>query len=291
MPGSLVGTVRDLGIRAEVIETGRLRQVHRGAAAVARLRGVIARERPDLVLSWFTRAQLYTAPAAVLAGSRRRLAWIQHGMPGAIDLDRPATAMPAQAVGVVSHAAARAQAAMRPRRPTFVVTPGIEPPSPASPEEQAALRASLGLGEAKVMGIVGRLQRLKGQHVLLEALALLRGAGHDVRGLVVGGDAYDTEPDYEQLLRRRAAELGIEDAVTFTGQVPDALAYIQLMDALVSASEHEAFGMTLVEAMALGVPVVAFGIDGGPSEVVEDGRSGLLARPGDAGTWPSRSGA
>jgi len=281
MAGSLVDRLEELGIRAEVIATGRLRHLRTGSRAIGRLRKVIVRERPALILSWFTRAQLYTAPAAVLAGERRRLVWLQHGMPGGTNLDAPATAMPAIAIGVVSEAAAQAQAEKRPRRPTFVVRPGIEPPAPPPEEELVALRESLGVGDAKVIGLVGRLQHLKGQHLLIEALALLRRAGHDVRGLIVGGDAYGIEPDYGPFLRRRAAELGVDGAVTFTGQVADALPYIQLMDAVVNASEHEAFGMTLVEGMALGVPVVAFDNGGGPGEIVEDGRSGLLARPGD----------
>jgi glycosyltransferase involved in cell wall biosynthesis len=281
MRGSLVQKLGELGVRAEVVETGRLRQLHRGAAAVARTRQIIARERPDLILSWFTRAHLYTAPAAILAGRRERLAWIQHGMPGGTNLDAPATLMPATAVGLVSEAAARAQARKRPRRRTFVMTPGIDPPDPAPANELAELRASLGIAEARVVGLVGRLQHLKGQHHLIEAIGRLRSAGHEVHGLVVGGDAYATEPDYEPFLRRRASELGLGRAVTFAGQVADALPYIQLMDVIVSASEHEAFGMTLVEAMALSVPVVAFDNGGGPSEIVEDERSGLLARPGD----------
>jgi glycosyltransferase involved in cell wall biosynthesis len=70
-------------------------------------------------------------------------------------------------------------------------------------------------------------------------------------------------------------ELGLADSVTFTGQVPDAAAYMQLMDIAVNASDHEPFGIVVLEAMAQEVPVVAVAA-GGPAEIVEDGVSGLL---------------
>jgi len=68
--------------------------------------------------------------------------------------------------------------------------------------------------------------------------------------------------------------------VTFTGQVPDATPYIELMDVMVNASDPEPFGIVLLEAMAQDVAVVAVD-SGGPSEIIEDGRSGLLIESAD----------
>ena len=282
-PGAFVDEVAGLGIPVEVIETGEFVQPHRGAAAVWRLRDAFRRERPDLILSWFTKAQLYAAPAAVLAGMRDRLAWFQHTLPGGTRMDRLATALPARAVGASSEAGAREQAAIWPRRPTFVALPGIDEPRAAPPDELEALRASLGLPAGRaVVGIVGRMQPWKQQHLVVEAVAALRAAGRDVHGLVVGGVAYDRDPDYYPSVRRRVAELGVEDAITFTDQVPDAHPYVQLMDVLVNASVNEPFGIVVLEAMALGVPAVAFDAAGGPPEIIEHGTTGLLARPGGA---------
>ena len=58
--------------------------------------------------------------------------------------------------------------------------------------------------------------------------------------------------------------------MTFTGQVPDGTVHMQLMDVMANASDHEPFGIVLLEAMALGVPVVAVAA-GGPAEIIEDG--------------------
>ncbi len=65
-----------------------------------------------------------------------------------------------------------------------------------------------------------------------------------------------------------------------TGQVPDAGPYIECMDILVNASDCEPFGIVLLEGMARGVPVVAVD-SGGPAELVENGRTGVLSRSGE----------
>jgi glycosyltransferase involved in cell wall biosynthesis len=193
-------------------------------------------------------------------------------------LDRLATAVPARAIGASSHVAASAQAKLRPERPTFVVYPGIEAPAVRSSTELAALRSSLGLpANAFVVGIAGRLQPCKRQHFLIHAVSDLRRRGRAVHGLIVGGDAYGLSPGYAAGLPRLAAELGVEDHVTFTGQVEDAGPYMQLMDAVINTSVSESFGIVLVEAMALGKPVVAFASTG-PLEIVQPGVSGLLLR-------------
>ncbi|MFL5868076.1 MAG: glycosyltransferase family 4 protein, partial [Thermoleophilaceae bacterium] len=233
-------------------------------------------------VNWFTKSQIYAAPAAMLAGMRERLVWFQHTLPGGTNLDRPATALPAKAVVATSEAGARAQERIRPRRPTRVVLPGIEPPGVTAPEELAALRARLGIPpERRVVGVVGRLQPWKQQHRAVEAVDRLRGEGQDVHGLLVGGNAYDVAPEYEPELKRLVADSGLQDAVTFTGHVDDAHPYMQLMDVLLNTSSNEPFGIVLLEAMALGVPAVAFDAEGGPPEILDHGRCGLLAHPDD----------
>lgn len=127
-----------------------------------------------------------------------------------------------------------------------------------------------------VVGLVGRLQPWKGQDRLLRAQLILRERGHNMHVLMVGGDAYGLSPEYARSLPSLVSQLGLTDAVTMTGQVPDAGPHIDQMDILVNASESEPFGIVLLEGMARGIPVVAVN-QGGPAEFIEHGKTGLLA--------------
>jgi glycosyltransferase involved in cell wall biosynthesis len=274
--GPFVQEVRRLGLHTAVLPSGRLRELPRAARVIRALADLIRREQPDLVLNWSAKTQLYGGIAAWMASAADRVIWWQHGIPHGHWLDRLATALPTRAIGCYCTEARVAQSRLRPRRPTFVVHPGIDAPAPLSESDRVELRAKFGLPEARpVIGIVGRLQPSKGQHRLLIALARLRRANHPVHGLIVGGNAYDLSPRYEPYLHQLANSLGISNHVTFTGQVPDAGEYVRAMDVLVNASTQESFGLVFLEAMAAGLPTVAFA-SGGPREIIEPGRSGLL---------------
>lgn len=266
------------GFRVEVIPAGQLRQPPRWLATVLRLAALLRRRQPDLILNWAAKTQLYGAPAAMLAGMSRRVVWWQQGIPDGYWLDRCATLLPARAIGCYSHAAARAQRRLSPRRETFVVAAGAPAPAP-----DAAERSPMKLPpDLPVVGIVGRLQPWKGQDRLLGAQALLHERGHDIHLAIVGGDAYGLSTEYAESLPGLVDRLGLAGAVTLTGQVLDAGPYIEQLDVLVNASDPEPFGIVLLEGMARGVPVVAVD-SGGPAEFIEDGRTGVLARSGEPG--------
>jgi glycosyltransferase involved in cell wall biosynthesis len=266
--------VAALGIETLVIPTGRLRQVWDGFRVARELGTIMRRTKPDLLMNWSAKTHLYGASGAFLAGMADRVIWWQQGIPDRHWLDRLATLLPARAIGCYSGAAAEAQARLRPRRSTFIVHPGVDPVHVTANASQ--LRQQLMIPKQRlVLGIVGRLQPWKGQHRFICALDELRKRGHDVHGLIVGGDAWNLSPDYEPYLRRLTSELNMNEAITFTGQVTDGAGFISAMDVLVNASMPEPFGIVLIEAMALGVPVVAVDV-GGPAEIIESDRSGLL---------------
>ena len=270
--------LRAEGVTVHVLGAGRVRELHTGARAVVRLARVLRRHPPDVLLNWVAKTQLYGSPAAVLAGMGGRVVWWQHAIPGGHWLDRCATALPAVAIGCTSHAAAEAQRRIRPARPMFVVAAGTRVPGPGTGEAPVAL-PELPAGTL-VLGLVARLQPWKGQDRLLRAAALLRERGHALHVLLVGGDSWELAPDYAQDLPRLIAELGMQEHVTMTGEVPDAGPYIDRMDILVNASDPEPFGIVLLEGMARGVAVVA--VDrGGPREIVQNGVTGVLARSGE----------
>jgi glycosyltransferase involved in cell wall biosynthesis len=274
-PGPWPTALSDAGFRVEVIAAGRLREAHRWVATVVRLARIMRRRRPDLMLNWAAKTQLYGAPAAMLAGMADRVVWWQQAIPRRSWLDGCATLLPAAAIGCYSKPSARAQARLFPARRTFVVGAGA--PVPVNGTQPAALELP---ADVPIVGLVGRLQPWKGQDRLLRAQALLRERGHRMHLLIVGGDAYGLSSEYAASLPALVRELGLDGEVTLTGQVPDAGPYIERMDVLVNASDPEPFGIVLLEGMSRGVAVVAVD-SGGPGDFIEAGRTGLLASSGE----------
>jgi glycosyltransferase involved in cell wall biosynthesis len=122
---------------------------------------------------------------------------------------------------------------------------------------------------------VGRLVPVKGQLVLLQAVAELVRAGRDVHLALVGAG-----PMHE-VLATEARRLGIEDRVELTGPLghPEVLRRIEAADVFCLPSFAEGVPIVLMEAMALGVPVLTTRVMGIP-ELVQDGFNGLLVAPG-----------
>lgn len=116
----------------------------------------------------------------------------------------------------------------------------------------------------------------KGVDVLLRAMALLGGRGDDTP-LVLAGDG-PLRTDLEQLTKR----LGIEDVVRFAGfqELGALLELLQRCTLVVLPSRAESFGISILEAMAVGKPVVATRVGGIP-EIVTEGETGLLVPPED----------
>jgi glycosyltransferase involved in cell wall biosynthesis len=279
--GSFEREVASLGVATVVLPVERLRNVLAGLRAVVDLAALLRRERPDVVLNWVAKAHIYGAAAARLAGLGDRLVWWEQGAPNHW-LDRLVTLLPARAIGCSSSFQMNAGGQAWRNKRRFLVQPGTDVPLPRSNKEIDDLRDSLRIPPQRlVIGIVGRLQPWKGQDRVIRAIAQLRDRGHDVHGLIVGGNAHNLSPGYESQLHALSRNLDLSDRMTFTGQVPRPDPYVQLMDVFVNASVGEPFGIVLLEAMALGVPVVAFDL-GGPSEIVDSGITGLLVpKPDD----------
>ncbi|HEX4495760.1 MAG TPA: glycosyltransferase family 4 protein [Thermoanaerobaculia bacterium] len=145
-------------------------------------------------------------------------------------------------------------------------------------ESPAALRARYGFEPSdRVVACVGGIQRRKGQLDLIEAAApLVREFPHLILALAgVAGDA-----EYLAALETRIAELGLERHVRRIGFEPSIRNLFSVSEALVHPSHSEGGGLAILEAMAVGLPVVATRC-GGPEEIVEDGVSGLLVPVGN----------
>src|SRR3989442_6187752 len=151
-----------------------------------------------------------------------------------------------------------------------------------TPGDAAAARAALGVDAGPLLLYVGRIAPIKGLETLLDAVGCLRGAGTPARLAVIGGEADEPAGGHEADVRRRAAALGLGDAVTFVGSQPQERLrdWYVAADVTVSPSYYESFGMVALEAMACGSPVVASRV-GGLQSTVRDGATGLLVAEGD----------
>ncbi len=146
------------------------------------------------------------------------------------------------------------------------------------PAAQMAPRQRLA-GDPWVIGTVAMFRPRKGQEVLIEAVAKLRDAGLPVRLRAVGRFQF---PDHERQVRALVARLGLTDAIDWVGFSSDVNAELAQMDAFVLPSLlAEGMPMSVLEAMAAGVPVVGSRVDG-IRDLIVDGENGLLFRPGDA---------
>jgi glycosyltransferase involved in cell wall biosynthesis len=279
--GPMVAEVRALGIDARVIEAGRFRNLPARLRAIGRIARLAQASGADLVLGWMVAGQITAGAAALLAGVP--CVWFQVGTPRPDWLDRVATLLPARGVLVLSRASAAAQRGIRPRRRRWLVYPGasLDAFDPRTLISLEAARAKLGLPvDGPVVGIVGRLQRWKGMHVFIAAMQQVHASRPAVRAVIVGAP-HETEPEYAAELRAQTAALGLDSVVTFAGFQSNVAEWMQAMDVFVHASDREPFGIVVIEAMALGKPVVA-GSEGGPAEIIVDGENGLLVPYGDA---------
>ena len=151
-------------------------------------------------------------------------------------------------------------------------------PLPAAVAPRAQLRAALGVTEpATVIAIVARLERLKGHQLLIQALARLSSpAWH---AWVIGGPQRPEEAHYLRVLERDAVSAGIAVRVRFLGERTDVSDLLHAADIYCQPNVGpEAFGLSFVEALGAGLPVVTSRLGAAP-EIV-DHRCGILFEPG-----------
>ena len=163
-----------------------------------------------------------------------------------------------------------------------VIHNGIAPPAPSRARDR--LRSEFGWSNDVVGIIVARIDGRKGHGVLLDSIRRLIDSNAPVRLLIVGdGSQYPA-------VERRISELGLgPDIVRMLGRRSDIDALLEAADFFVLPSEVEGLPMSLLEALAHGLPVIASNVGGIP-EVITDGVHGLLVPPGDVGALTSAIG-
>jgi glycosyltransferase involved in cell wall biosynthesis len=158
------------------------------------------------------------------------------------------------------------------------VDPSVFDPAVMLGKRIAKLEAAWRLPDGmRVVMLPGRLTAWKGHAVLLEAMVRL--GREDVMCVLVGSS--QGRDGYVRALARKAARLGIADRLRLAGSCDDMPAALSLADVVVHASvKPEAFGRVVIEAQAMGRPVIAADL-GGPVETVRHGETGWLVPPND----------
>lgn len=141
--------------------------------------------------------------------------------------------------------------------------------------ERGEVRRRFGLpDDAFVIGTVANFREQKDYPNLLKAARLCLDAGVPLQWLLVG------QGPQEQQTRALAEELGLGEVVTFTGFQPDGARIMAAFDVFTMASKWEGLPVALMEALALGLPVVSTAV-GGVAETMHDGVDSVLVPPGD----------
>jgi len=147
------------------------------------------------------------------------------------------------------------------------------------------MRQDLGLDETDfVIGMVGNFQKWKGQHIVLDAFKQMKLDGFKAK-LIFIGDKSNIKAigaDYYSDIQSAINDVFIKDDVIITGFVENVANYVNMLDVVVHASiKPEPFGMVVIEAMSLGKIVISTNV-GGPVEIINPGKNGLLINPDDS---------
>ena len=287
-PGPLVAPLGELGAEMAILDVPVLRKALLSPSGVVRLAAaslrslpemlrLLHRERPDIVYVNTVTVPLWLLVARL--SGRHVVAHVHEAEEAVPRPVRRALALPLLAADLVvanSRSTVRVLTGALPRvgARTRLVYNGVPGPATAVP-----VRAEL-VPPARLI-LVGRLSPRKGSDIAIDAAAELRRAGYDVH-LDLTGTVFAGYEWYEEQLREQVRRLRLTDVVRLLGFVPTVWDAYRDADIALVPSRVEPFGNVAVEAQLAGRPVVVARTQG-LTEIVDDGRTGVVVRPDDPG--------
>jgi len=280
--GSMVEQVRSLGIKTKVINAGRLRNFFKLISTIIKIKHIAKKEKADLIFSWMGKAHLYGGLAGILSGISS--VWYNLGISnkkGVMDIIP--TLIPSKLILTCSKLGSKTQSKIWPKRNIKVVYPAVELERFDNSKllTPSKIRKKLNLPDkSPVIGIIGRLQKWKGIHVLIKSMPHILKKYPEACCVIIGGK-HNLEQAYPRYLKKIIDELKLKNKVILAGFQKNIHEWTQALDIVVHASDNEPFGIVILEAMDLGKPVVA-GDKGGPKEIITEEVNGLFAPYGNA---------
>ncbi|MEX0752356.1 MAG: glycosyltransferase family 4 protein [Xanthobacteraceae bacterium] len=169
------------------------------------------------------------------------------------------------------------------RKEAAVIYHGVDTELYRPPSDRAAAFASAGLPGKFAIGCFGRVRPQKGTDVFVEAMCRLLPQYPDFSAVIIGAVTADQQA-FARGLQKKVKAAGLADRVRFLGELPigEVPRWYRRIAIYAFTSRNEGFGLTLLEAMAAGVALVAARA-GAAEKVIADGDTGILVPPGDAG--------
>jgi glycosyltransferase involved in cell wall biosynthesis len=287
--GRLSEELRDSGARVHRLPGVRVSRPATVVRARRALAALLREESFDVAICHSTWTQAVFGKV-VRASSTPLVFWSHDAPRGTHWLERWARRTPPDFVVCNSHYTARSLGSLYPRARTSVVYCPVELPDLSAyrtPESRAAVRAEFDTPpDAAVIIQVSRMEECKGHYLHLRALkSLLKSDGWVC--WIVGGGQRARERSYEERLKAEAEGLGLSDRLRFTGQRGDVARLLAAADIYSQPNTSpESFGLTFVEAMHAGLPVVTTAIGGATEVLGED--CGALIPSGSQGELVGR---
>jgi glycosyltransferase involved in cell wall biosynthesis len=282
-PGKLSGQAVALGARVYCVD----KRPGIRPGAFVRLRRVLRDFRPDVVHAHTVGGLFYAGPAARVLGAplvvmTEHINNLCHPLSGRLARWRRAwlvwlSVRFCRRVFCVSKDIADelAERRLAPRDKLCVLLNGIDTSRVTRLTDRAGLRRSLGIPpEATVIGNVARLNPVKCQDLLIRAFARLKPRFPGAHLLLVG------DGPSREALERQAAGSGLRGSVHFAGYQAEPERYLQVMNVFALTSSLEGLPLAILEAWAVGLPVVASAVGGVP-DLIEHGRNGFLFPSGE----------
>lgn len=158
------------------------------------------------------------------------------------------------------------------RPKTEVIYLGAKTSEKLKENEILKFKNSLKVNDSFMLGLVGRINEFKGQHLLIEAMNLLKEKKLNIKAYIIG---HAMNEEYLEKLKQKVIKYELEEQVLFVGFTKEPSKFMQACDVVLMTSKNETFGLVTIEAMRNGTAVIASN-SGGVLEVIDDEKNGLL---------------